>query len=249
MNQKSALLDAIRYIAGLEQAFIAGVSEAEQQATGSFEQWSAKDLIAHNTAWKEDKMLRLAGKALFDIEDEDAANAWIFALFQDKSWDEIIAYTQNVQKNIEPTVAGLEEEELEGYKPLGWGDETPVWRVIAGVTCLHPLVHLSENAVAQGDAGRALQLYRDALPVLQQIDDSPEWQGNLVYNFACQYALAGDSKNAILQLGEALRLRPDLAEWSQQDSDLASLRDDPAYQALYTRALDPHSTQRGTIAN
>jgi len=104
MNQKDALLEAIRYIASLEQDFIAGVSEIDRQAVGSFEQWSAKDLIAHNTAWKEDKLRRLAGKALFDIEGEDAINAWIFASFQDKSWDEIIAYAQDVQKNIEPAV-------------------------------------------------------------------------------------------------------------------------------------------------
>ena len=36
------------------------------------------------------------------------------------------------------------------------------------------------------------------------------------------------------ELAEALRLNPDLIEWSKQDSDLDSIRDDPAYQALYT---------------
>jgi len=236
MKRKPALLNAIRYIATLEQAFIAGVSEADSQATGTLEQWSAKDLIAHNTAWKEDMARRLAGEALLDVEDIDAANAEIFASFQAKPWDEVIAFTQSVQGDLETAVERLEEAELEGPKPLGWGDETPAWRSIAGTACLHPLVHLSENAIERGDVQQAVRLHLDALPVLQQIDDSPAWQSNLVYNLACQYALAGDSRNAILQLGEALRLRPDLAEWSQQDSDLASLRDDSAYQALYTAA-------------
>lgn len=234
MSRKSALLHAIRYIANLEQAFISGVSEADRQTKGTLERWSPKDLIAHNAAWKGDMFRRLAGEELPTVEDFDDANAEIFASFQDKSWGEITMYALVVQNNLETAVERLDESELEGFKPLGWDEDTPAWRSIAGTTCFHPLVHLSENAVAQGDAGRAVQLYRDALPVLQQIDDSPEWQGNLVYNFACQYALAGDSRNAILQLGEALRLRPDLAEWSQQDSDLESLRSHPAYQDLYT---------------
>jgi hypothetical protein len=122
---------------------------------------------------------------------------------------------------------------LEGFRPLGWGHDTPVWRSIAGTTCIHPLLHLSENAIEWGEAERAVKLQRDALPVLQAIDGSAAWNGNLIYNLACQYALAGDSLNAILQLGEALRLRPDLAEWSRQDSDLASLHAHPAYLDLY----------------
>ena len=234
MSRKSVLLDAIRYISLLEQRFISSVSEADRQAKGTLERWSPKDLIAHNAAWKGDMFRRLAGEELPTVKDFDDANAEIFASFQNKSWGEIIMYALSVQNNLETAVERLDESELEGFKPLGWGEETPAWRSIAGTACIHPLVHLSENAVAQGDAGRAVQLHLDSLPVLLEIDDSFQWRGNLVYNLACQYALAGDSRNAILQLGEALRLRPDLAEWSQQDSDLASLRSYPAYQALYT---------------
>ncbi len=154
-------------------------------------------------------------------------------MYQDKSWDEIANFALFVQAILESTVENLDAQELEGYKPLGWPEGTPVWRSIAGTTCIHPLVHLSENAVERGDAQYAVQLQKNAVPTLLEIDDSPQWCGNLIYNLACQYALAGDSQNAILQLGEALRLNPDLAEWSQQDSDLESLRSHPAFQVLY----------------
>ena len=233
MSRKTALLDAIRYIANLEQIFISGTSEIERQAKGTLERWSPKDLIAHNAAWKGDMFRRLAGEELPTVEDFDDVNAEIFASFQDKSWGEITMYALVVQNNLETAVERLDEGELEGFKFLGWSEDTPVWRSIADTTCIHPLVHLGENAVAQGDAGHAVQLHLDALPVLLAIDDSAQWQSNLVYNLACPYALAGDSQNAIIQLGEALRLNPDLVEWSRQDSDLASLRDHPAYQDLY----------------
>jgi len=235
MNRKPALLDAIRYIANLEQAFVAGVSEADRQAVGTPECWSAKDLIAHDAAWKNDMYRRLAGEELPPIDDIDAINAEQFAAYQDKPWEEIVNFTLFVQAILESTVEGLDPEELEGYKPLGWPEGTPVWRSIAGTTCIHPLVHLSENAVERDAPQHAVQLQKNAVPVLLEIDDSPQWCGNLIYNLACQYALAGDNQNAILQLGEALRLNPDLAEWSQQDSDLDSLRSHPAYQVLYTQ--------------
>lgn len=60
------------------------------------------------------------------------------------------------------------------------------------------------------------------------------WPGANYYNQACIYALSGKSPAAIEALGEALRLEPQLIEWSKQDSDLASLRDEPGYMALYS---------------
>jgi len=53
--------------------------------------------------------------------------------------------------------------------------------------------------------------------------------GNL-YRFAEPIVLL-----AIAQLGEALRLNPDLTEWSKQDPDFASIREEPAYRSLYSR--------------
>ena len=53
------------------------------------------------------------------------------------------------------------------------------------------------------------------------------------YNLACCYALAGQAEKAMDALREALRLAPDLTEWSKQDTDLVSLRERPDYQSLY----------------
>ena len=53
------------------------------------------------------------------------------------------------------------------------------------------------------------------------------------YNLACYYALAGETARAIETLRDALHLHPDLLGWSKEDTDLASLRDDPNYKALY----------------
>ena len=70
--------------------------------------------------------------------------------------------------------------------------------------------------------------------LLSELDESQSWQGVVRYNLACHYALAEETATAIEQLREALRLNPELTEWSKEDSDLASLREEPGYKALYT---------------
>jgi hypothetical protein len=60
-----------------------------------------------------------------------------------------------------------------------------------------------------------------------------DWRNVARYNLACFYALTGQKKKAMAELRESLQTNPDLIEWSKRDSDLDSLRDDPAFQALY----------------
>jgi hypothetical protein len=52
-------------------------------------------------------------------------------------------------------------------------------------------------------------------------------------DLACFYATTGQSDQALALLPKALRLQPDLVEWSREDSDLTSLHNLLAYQALY----------------
>jgi hypothetical protein len=51
----------------------------------------------------------------------------------------------------------------------------------------------------------------------------------LMYNVACLEALTGDTASALDHLGEAMQIRPDLAETAAHDSDLESLRGDQRF--------------------
>lgn len=53
-----------------------------------------------------------------------------------------------------------------------------------------------------------------------------------LYNLACCEALAGRTDDAIGHLGSAVELRPQLRDLLAEDTDLDSLRGDPAFQAL-----------------
>jgi hypothetical protein len=45
----------------------------------------------------------------------------------------------------------------------------------------------------------------------------------------------GEKEKAIERLKQALDLNPELTEWSKEDPDLASIREEPECLALYER--------------
>jgi hypothetical protein len=55
----------------------------------------------------------------------------------------------------------------------------------------------------------------------------------ILRKLACFYATSGQADKALALLPEALRIQPDVVEWSKEDSDLISLHGLVAYQALY----------------
>jgi len=87
------------------------------------------------------------------------------------------------------------------------------------------LALLGEAYTARGDYQKGLET--DLL--LSRL--KPE-SGTVQYNLACSYALTGKKDEAFVALQRALALGYSDREHLRNDSDLASLRDDPRYQAL-----------------
>ena len=83
-----------------------------------------------------------------------------------------------------------------------------------------------------GQAALATRMEEEGAARLGALDDSPSWRGEILYNLACQFALNGEHEKALVLLTESLSLQPGLREWSTQDADLVSLREDPAFLAL-----------------
>ena len=79
-----------------------------------------------------------------------------------------------------------------------------------------------------GNKARGMDLLRQAM-VLDP-DDS-----GVLYNVACAYATAGQPEEAITCLEDAIRNGFGHWEWLHHDSDLASLRGHPRFQALLAR--------------
>lgn len=60
----------------------------------------------------------------------------------------------------------------------------------------------------------------------------------VTYNLACLEALAGNNEEALVWLEEAVASGYNDPEWLQQDTDLASLKDDPKFLELVEAATE-----------
>ena len=80
----------------------------------------------------------------------------------------------------------------------------------------------AEAPYKAGDYDRAVEVASEGLA---------EWpdSGQLNYQLACFHALAGHREQALGHLAIAVTKEPNAAEWASDDSDLDSIRDDPAF--------------------
>jgi tetratricopeptide (TPR) repeat protein len=90
--------------------------------------------------------------------------------------------------------------------------------------------------VEQGDKDKAMQWADRSLAI---DGDNPD----TLYNVACGYALVGEPDRALDSLERASLRGMSIAEWAENDSDLASLHDDPRFHALMESFKDHESTK------
>lgn len=218
-----------------EMDFIAVLSDEDRKAVGSFEHWTAKDNVAHNSYWRkrhaDDVLEVLGGKSPLQVDDDDV-NVGVYAHYKDQSWDEVETLLETSLKRMGEALTKLNEDDLQSDKFYPWDQGRPLWRELVVNIYTHPILHISEWYIKKGDTTRAAEMYREMTGQLATLDDSPEWQGTIRYNNACSFSLLGDKETAINELREALKLNPGLAEWSQQDPDFESIRGEAGYKAL-----------------
>jgi tetratricopeptide (TPR) repeat protein len=130
-------------------------------------------------------------------------------------------------------LAALSEDDLQRSDFYPWEGGRPLWREVVGNIYTHPILHLSDWHIKRGNPTRAAEMYQEMTGQLTNLDGSAEWQGTIRYNNACSFSLLGDKEKAISELREALKLNPDLTEWSKQDPDFEPIRDEAGYKALY----------------
>ena len=239
MELKSRLIQLIEHTSQEEQALFARLSEDERAVRGEPDRWSPKDTIAHLAAWKtrlaEDLAAAARGETPARDEDFEVVNAKVFELNRDRSWSEILEEAAKARRQLVEQVEKTSEAELGGTETLPWQGDRPLWRLIVGTGTIHPLaMHLGPLLVERGEKEYATELQEEAARLLSELDENQSWQGTARYNLACHYALAGETETAIEKLREALELNPELTEWSKEDADLAAIREEPGYKALYT---------------
>lgn len=237
MFSKARLLDVLSFAHQQEMAFIDTLPDDERAASGAPDQWSAKDMMAHLATWKLRLLDRLQAVARGeplpdDPRPDDQINAEIYAAHHAKTWDEVRAMVAEAHNRTLIYARTALEAELTKEDRSVHPDGRPPWIALLAENVSHAVAHLWDYQLHHGRPAEGVALQESVTERLRAFDD-PGIVAFGVYNLACVYARAGQHEQAIEALGEALRLRPALAGWSQQDPDLDSLRDLPGYRALY----------------
>jgi hypothetical protein len=226
--------------------FIDRLSEAERSATGSPERWSARDNLAHSTAWLKHFVNNLAavraGQEPEEVShDYEATNAQIFAAHQFESWEKVVAELKATFASLDRQLEALSEAELLRTDFLPWSNGRALWKSIAGNSTLHPLLHLHlVYYLAQaGRSAEGLVMYESAHPYLESLSDERAWRGELAYDLACVSAQTGDLQRALTLLSAAFAGSPELKSWASQDSDLASLWENETFKKLVSPDKKP----------
>jgi len=240
MERKTLLLDLLKQVHEMEMNFVDAWSGQERARIGTLEDWSAKDVISHITARKAlmaDSLLALSeARSLAGSEDLDHENAILFKEYHDKIWDEVLRLAADAFQRVLAQVESLGELELAiGARFFPWQRQRPMWRLIVGSGCIHPIAHMAEFLRRRGDRARAGRMMGEMARSMVSLDDSSDWQGDVKYSLACHYSLLGAKAEAIRELQESLVLNPGLTDWSKQDPDLDAIRGEPEYQAIYKR--------------
>ena len=236
MELKSKLVELVERASAEEQARLAKLSEDERATPGRSDRWGPKDVIAHLAGWKarlaENLAAAASGGKLERYDDYLAVNAREFIEYQHRPWPEVLARAAEAHRQLIEQVQARSEDELRGTQTLPWQGERPLWRYIVGNGFVHPIMHLGPMLTERGEPAYATELQEQAATLLRKLDESKDWQGVVQYNLACHYALIGETDYAIEKLAQAFELNPTLVQASRQDSDLASIHNEPGYRAL-----------------
>jgi tetratricopeptide (TPR) repeat protein len=234
LNLKEKIVDLFDQASREEQAFLAILSDEQRAVVGTPEHWSAKDIIIHIAVWKEHMVKSLEaevqGLPYTAFNDFDKSNLEIFNNHRYDTWTQAIKLSEKAVQELVRKTQSLYANDLTNTQLLSFQRDRPLWWLIVMNGFYHPIDHLSRYYIQHGMEHEGLnygtQIQEEAAELLKGLDDSPGWLGCLAYNLACHYAQAEEKEKARQILEEALQLSPQLLEWSKQDPDLASIREE-----------------------
>lgn len=191
-------------------------------------QWTAKDQLAHVTAWRrvaaaELEAVRTGVPDPLVAEGDDVENARIYEETHRLPAATVIEAAERAWDQLSSALEACSEDVLSKPRIRDRGAEAWLWQVVPD-----NVHHLAEHLVYwQTEAGRdadAEDAARWAYEIASSTLPGDRGRGTAEYNFGCFYAVRARLDEAMPHLLRGLELRPDLRDWAKQDSDLGLIR-------------------------
>jgi len=234
---KNGVIDLLGRAQFDQRELLAALTDHERAAIGTADHWSVKDVVLHIAFWKNREVERLAaaarGETPVDLEHYEQVNARVFEEWRERPWLAVIDESERVFDALVAQVRAFDPDALADPNRYEWQNGRSLLSSLVGNGFWHPESHTAQCYIDRGDLPRATRMQEALTEHLAQYGDQLAPRGEALYNLACFYAANGQLDQALAILPEALRLQPDLIEWSKEDADLVPLHDLPAYQALY----------------
>jgi hypothetical protein len=232
-----AIKDDIRrlIVAGREQEMRALVPHVDDSTPSQPGRWTAKDNLAHLTAWRtiaasELDAVRTGEAAPAVTEETEELNARVYQAERNKPARAVIEEADRSWASLLASVEACSEQDL--LKPRLRRPEQPVWQVVPGNTYFHIAQHLDYWHTDRGEEGAAEDAARWAHQLACEVFPADRSRGFADYNLGCFYAARGRVEDAIPYLRRGLALNPVLREWARKDGDLDPIRSAPAFAGL-----------------
>jgi tetratricopeptide (TPR) repeat protein len=234
---KASLIDLLDRAQSDQRELLAALSDRERAAIGTADRWSVKDVVLHIAFWKNRQVERLAaaarGETPVELEHYEQVNARVFEDWRERSWQAVTDESERIFDALVAQVREFDPTALADPNRYEWQNGRSLLSSLVVNGFWHPESHIAQCYIDRGDMPRATRMQEQLTEQLGQYGDQLAPRGEALYNLACFYATSGQADKALALLPEALRIQPDVVEWSKEDPDLVSLHDLPAYQALY----------------
>ncbi|KUK46828.1 MAG: Rhodanese domain protein [Anaerolinea thermophila] len=234
MTIKDKIKKIIEVVSADQQKLLDNLTEQEKEEIGSVKRWSFKNVLIHSTFWwnifLENLQDSADGKEIKKTpEDINQINDQLLEKHCHDSWESVLKENTQVRENILKWLESFSEDELMDTELYEWTHGRALYHQFLG-DCWHDEWHFSRYLAEHDrlDEGVALQEN-----LVAQLKILPEWEYIAVYNLACFYSVSGMKPEAITTLKKALKMRPDMKEWSKEDPDFENIRNEPEYKKIY----------------
>jgi tetratricopeptide (TPR) repeat protein len=212
----------------MEREFVAQVTRSETAPKG----WPAALLLFHLSMWRE--RLRNALTAVQEgrpytpspeNQEIDEVNDAELASGLGVSLSDIAERSDTLLAEL------IALSDQLGERPFKWNVASTTVEALLRNSYTHPRVHINAYWKENGDAERAHGVFEDAVSDMRDASAPPIVMGTVLYNLAGARVAQDRPDDALTLLEEAFKMRPDYKAAAASDKDLATLYDNPRFQA------------------